>query len=81
MKLAYSLLIAGAAAALSFAPADAHGGGHGSSSSGGHNTSSSSSSSSGGATSVPEPSDAVLLPMGVAGVVIGRKLHARKLRR
>jgi hypothetical protein len=35
-------------------------------------------SSTGGATSVPEPTDAVLLLMGAAGVVIGRRLHARK---
>jgi hypothetical protein len=34
------------------------------------------SASSGGATSVPEPADAVLLLMGAAGVVIGRRLHA-----
>ncbi len=35
-------------------------------------------SSSGGATSVPEPTDAVLLLMGAAGVIIGRRLHANK---
>jgi hypothetical protein len=29
-------------------------------------------------TNVPEPTDAVLLLMGAAGVVIGRRLHARK---
>ena len=41
-------------------------------------TSTGGSTSSGGATSVPEPTDAVLLLMGVAGVVVGRRLHARK---
>ncbi len=34
----------------------------------------------GGATSVPEPTDAVLLLIGAAGVIIGRRLHARKKR-
>ncbi len=41
-------------------------------------------SSSGGSkdpTSVPEPSDAVLLLMGATGVVIGRRLHARAAQR
>lgn len=32
-------------------------------------------------TSVPEPSDAVLLLMGATGVVIGRRLHARAQRK
>jgi len=32
-------------------------------------------------TSVPEPSDAILLLMGAAGVVVGRKLHARAQRK
>jgi hypothetical protein len=32
-------------------------------------------------TSVPEPTDAVLLLMGAAGVIIGRRLHARKKQR
>ncbi|HET8613785.1 MAG TPA: PEP-CTERM sorting domain-containing protein [Sphingomonas sp.] len=35
-------------------------------------------SSSGGATSVPEPTDAVLFLLGAAGIVIGRKLQSRK---
>ena len=110
MKLGYSLLAAGAATVLAFAPAYA-GGSHtwGSSTSGGWSSSGGSTSggwsssggstsggstsggstsggstsggsTSGGATSVPEPSDAVLLLMGAAGVVVGRKLHARKRR-
>ncbi len=78
MKFAPILFTAAAAATISVAPAHAGGwwggrsGGH--SSSGGHG-------SSGGATPVPEPSDAILLLMGAAGVVIGRKLHARAKRR
>lgn len=95
MKLAKTLFIIGAATLLT-APAAAgvifgslfgndRGHGHpGSSSSGGMPSSSGgmpSSSSSGGATSVPEPGDAVLLLMGAAGVIIGRKLHARAKRR
>ncbi|WP_019832020.1 hypothetical protein [Sphingomonas sp. PR090111-T3T-6A] len=79
MKVAHSLFAAGAiaAATLFVAPASA---GHGhdgpppSSSSGG-------SHDPGGPTSVPEPADAVLLLMGVTGVVIGRKLHARAQRK
>jgi hypothetical protein len=80
MKLAYSVIVAGAACALAFAPAYAHGGAHGSS--GGRSSPGGPTppAASGGATSVPEPSDAVLLLMGAAGVVIGRKLHARKRR-
>jgi hypothetical protein len=39
-----------------------------------------STSSSGGATPVPEPTDAVLVLMGAAGVVIGRRFHARAKR-
>ncbi len=31
-------------------------------------------------TSVPEPGDAVLVLMGAAGVIVGRKLHARARR-
>ena len=35
----------------------------------------------GGATSVPEPTDALLLLLGAAGVAIGRRMHARRDRR
>lgn len=81
MKVAHSLfaISAIAAATLFVAPASAgHSWGHDgpppSSSSGG-------SHDPGGPTSVPEPADAVLLLMGVTGVVIGRKLHARTQRK
>ncbi|MDB5736974.1 MAG: hypothetical protein JWO65_642 [Sphingomonas bacterium] len=36
---------------------------------------------SGSAISVPEPTDALLFVMGVAGVAIGRRMHARAARR
>lgn len=81
MKVAQSLfaVAAVAAATLFVAPSSAHGYGHDGPPSG---------SSSGGPrdpgtppTSVPEPADAVLLLMGVTGVVIGRKLHARAQRK
>jgi len=68
MKLAIILLAASVAAALSVAPAYAG------------TQPQHPSSTSDGATSVPEPSDAVLLLMGAAGVVVGRRLHARKRR-
>jgi hypothetical protein len=35
----------------------------------------------GSATSVPEPTDALLLLLGAAGVAIGRRMHARRDRR
>lgn len=73
MKLARAFFAAAAFAAIASAPAHADGGIGGK-----HDTSSSSSTSSG--TSIPEPSDAILLLMGAAGVVIGRKLHARAKR-
>jgi hypothetical protein len=74
MKLARALFAAAAFAAIASAPAQADGG-----SKGKHDTPSSSSTS--GGTSIPEPSDAILLLMGAAGVVIGRKLHARAKRK
>jgi hypothetical protein len=88
MKLSHILFAAASIAAISITPAHAgffggdHGGSHhsGSSTSGGM-PSSPSPSTSGGATSVPEPSDAILLLMGAAGVVIGRRLHARAKRK
>jgi len=82
MKVAHTLFAVATAAILAAAPAYATFGGHD-----GHDGPPSSSSSSGGTrdpggpTSVPEPTDAVLLLMGVAGVVIGRKLHARAQRK
>lgn len=71
MKLAHTLFAATAlaAATLFVAPASADRGPP----EGG--------SSSGGPTSVPEPSDAILLLMGATGVVIGRRLHARAERK
>ena len=76
MKLSHILFAAASIAAISITPARAgfFGGDHG----GSHH---SESSTSGGATSVPEPSDAILLLMGAAGVVIGRRLHARAKRK
>ena len=76
MKLSHILFAAASIAAISITPAQAgfFGGDHGDS----HH---SESSTSGGATSVPEPSDAILLLMGAAGVVIGRRLHARAKRK
>ena len=78
MKLAHTLFAATAlaAATLFVAPASAGSWGppEGGSSSGG-------SRDPGGPTSVPEPSDAILLLMGATGVVIGRRLHARAERK
>jgi len=55
--------------------------GHMSTSSSGSDGHGPTSSSSSGGTSIPEPSDAILLLMGATGIVIGRKLHARARRR
>ncbi len=79
MKVAHTLFAVAAAAAVTLAVAPAYAGF-------GHDGPPSSSSSGGahdpgGPTSVPEPADAVLLLMGVTGVVIGRKLHARAQRK
>jgi hypothetical protein len=95
MKFAHALLAAAAITAIASVPAYADGSyhrghpsasssggdhGHPATSSSGGDGHSSSSSSSGG-TSIPEPSDAILLLMGAAGVVIGRRLHARAKRK
>jgi hypothetical protein len=78
MKLAPTLfaVTALAAATLFVAPASAGfwGPPEGGSSSGG-------TKDPGTPTSVPEPSDAILLLMGATGVVLGRRLHARAQRK
>jgi hypothetical protein len=75
MKFSSSMLTLAAVAAIAAAaPASAqsgagdpgHGGRGGGSRGGGGNP-----------TSVPEPTDAVLLLMGAVGVVVGRRMHAR----
>ena len=79
MQFAHALFAAAALAAIVPAPAQA-GHHHGAPSSSGDSTASAGPASSGG-TSIPEPSDAILVLMGAAGVVIGRKLHARARRK
>lgn len=78
MQPAYALFAAAALAAIVPAPAQA--GQHGPSGASGSAAASAGSTPSGG-TSIREPSDAVLVLMGAAGVVIGRKLHARARRK
>ncbi len=77
MKLAQTLFAASAlaAATLFVAPASADSWSPPSHGDGG------SPKDPGGPTSVPEPSDAILLLMGATGVVIGRRLHARAQRK
>lgn len=75
MKRAHTLFAATALILATFAVAPATAGHWGGSSSGG------SSSGGGDPTPVPEPTDAALLLLGAAGVVIGRRLHARAKRK
>jgi hypothetical protein len=72
MKFSSSMLTLAAVAAIAAAaPASAQSGGHNPGRGGGGR------GNGGDPTSVPEPTDAVLLLMGAVGVVVGRRMHAR----